>query len=161
VELPALRARLKQMRSWLRQGTPLARWRCALAAAGLFERLLEGRAAAVPDAPEQRLKERLDAPRGLTADLADLARDCGCTLDHLARRYERRYGLSPARYREQRRMAVALELLADGGLPLRQIARRVGYRQHAAFTAAFRRCCGKPPSAVRGARAGKDLPPPR
>jgi AraC family transcriptional regulator of adaptative response / methylphosphotriester-DNA alkyltransferase methyltransferase len=55
------------------------------------------------------------------------------------------------------RMARAAELLSTGSLPIREVARRVGYRQPAQFAKAFRRHIGVAPSdfrARRGARAG-------
>jgi two-component system response regulator YesN len=47
------------------------------------------------------------------------------------------------------RMRRAKELLAEGSLPVREVARRVGYRQPAQFAKAFRRRYGKPPSRFR------------
>ena len=41
------------------------------------------------------------------------------------------------------------QLLAEGSLPVRDVARRVGYRQPAQFAKAFRRRFGAPPSRFR------------
>ncbi len=56
------------------------------------------------------------------------------------------------------RMRRAAELLAGGGLTVREVANRVGYRQPAQFAKAFRRSQGVAPSGYRlngaaGARA--------
>jgi AraC-like DNA-binding protein len=57
------------------------------------------------------------------------------------------------------RMARAAELLARRSLTVREVARRVGYRQPAQFAKAFRRYQGLAPSAYRsrGVAAGGDL----
>ena len=47
------------------------------------------------------------------------------------------------------RMQRAAELLAAGGLTVREVANRVGYRQPAQFAKAFRRSQGVPPSSYR------------
>jgi len=49
------------------------------------------------------------------------------------------------------RMRNAVELLEQGALPVREVARRVGYRQPAQFAKAFRRHYGTPPSSLRPA----------
>jgi transcriptional regulator GlxA family with amidase domain len=47
------------------------------------------------------------------------------------------------------RMRRALELLRTGGMPVRQVAHTVGYRQPAQFAKTFRRHHGAPPSSFR------------
>jgi transcriptional regulator GlxA family with amidase domain len=47
------------------------------------------------------------------------------------------------------RMQRAAELLAGGGLTVREVANRVGYRQPAQFAKAFRRSQGMAPSGYR------------
>lgn len=49
------------------------------------------------------------------------------------------------------RMRNAVDLLEAGSLPVREVARRVGYRQPAQFAKAFRRHYGTPPSSLRAA----------
>jgi AraC-like DNA-binding protein len=51
------------------------------------------------------------------------------------------------------RMERAAEMLAGRGLTVREVARRVGYRQPAQFAKAFRRHHGVSPSAYRGRRS--------
>jgi AraC family transcriptional regulator, regulatory protein of adaptative response / methylphosphotriester-DNA alkyltransferase methyltransferase len=58
------------------------------------------------------------------------------------------------------RMQRAAELLMRRGMTVREVARRVGYRQPAQFAKAFRRYQGQAPSAFRsnGPGADSDLP---
>src|SRR4051795_12344307 len=55
------------------------------------------------------------------------------------------------------RMERAAALLADKGLTVREVARRVGYRQPAQFAKAFRRHLGVAPSDYRSRAAGARL----
>ena len=50
----------------------------------------------------------------------------------------------------------AADLLRTTELPVREIANRVGYRQHAQFAKAFRRLRGRVPSAYRAAARSSD-----
>jgi AraC-like DNA-binding protein len=55
-------------------------------------------------------------------------------------------GMPPMDYLVAWRMAVAKDLLRRGDLGLAQVARRVGYRSASAFSTAFSRHVGQPPS---------------
>jgi AraC-like DNA-binding protein len=148
-ELPGLRQLLRRMRDQAASPAAVERWRCDLAAGQLFARILaEREALAAEPAPEERLKVLLDDEARLAQPFAELVRRCGRSGDHLARRFAARYGLPPARYREERRMAAAQALVRGSALTVKEIAARVGYASHAAFTRAFVRACGETPSAA-------------
>ncbi|MCM6778674.1 AraC family transcriptional regulator [Nocardia sp. CDC159] len=75
-------------------------------------------------------------------------------LAHLSRttfaeRFTRRLGRSPAAYVADRRLARAADLLRSTSTPISDIAHRIGYDSEAAFTRAFRRHYGQPPSRWR------------
>lgn len=50
-----------------------------------------------------------------------------------------------------RRMSAAAELLSQPAIPVRDVARRVGYRQPPHFARAFRGCFGVSPTGFRAA----------
>jgi transcriptional regulator GlxA family with amidase domain len=58
-------------------------------------------------------------------------------------------GVSPMRYVIRCRLGRAASCLSDGGLSVAEIARRTGYDSESAFTKAFTRQFGMPPSAYR------------
>jgi AraC-like DNA-binding protein len=66
-----------------------------------------------------------------------------------AERFTRLVGVAPMEYVTRRRMQAATELLRDRGLAPSEVARRVGYGSVAAFSRAFKRTVGVPPSAAR------------
>ncbi len=118
------------------------------------------------------------APPGLLRGLGDerLARvltqvhahvDRAWSVDALARiaalsrsaffeRFTRLVGMTPGAYLLAWRMEVAKSLLREGGVPVYDIAERVGYGSASAFSVAFSRHVGEPPSrhARRTSRSG-------
>src|SRR4051812_26946756 len=71
---------------------------------------------------------------------------------HLCRVFRRVHGTTIHRYRSTLRMRRAIELAAEPGADLGQIAFDLGFSTHSHFTAAFRRAFGVPPSTMRAAR---------
>lgn len=90
--------------------------------------------------------------------LDDPAEDCtlelwgfrvGASPRNLSRLFIRETGMTFAQWRLQARLRIALSLLLDG-LPVGQVARRVGYLSVSAFVTAFRKEVGQTPGAVQG-----------
>ena len=82
-------------------------------------------------------------------DLDDVARRVATSRRQLQRAFAESASTSFRTHLGEVRMSRARELLADGSLPVRDVARRVGYRQPAQFAKAFRRRFGAPPSRFR------------
>lgn len=86
-----------------------------------------------------------------------LARHCNASASTLLRCFQRSLGMSPIDYLRQRRLEEARLLLRSGRHGVGEVAAKVGYASLAAFTVAFRRAFGAPPSSVLG--AAPTLPP--
>lgn len=87
--------------------------------------------------------------------LDDIARRVASSRRQLQRAY---HEVGDTTFREHLtavRMERAGELLAGRSLTVREVARRVGYRQPAQFAKAFRRHHGAAPSDFRAARDGR------
>ncbi len=85
--------------------------------------------------------------------VAGLAREANVSVSLLDERFRVVLGLAPIRYLSAWRMHVAGDLLHSTTLGVAAIARRVGYESEEAFSRAFKRATGQPPSAARsGAR---------
>ena len=85
--------------------------------------------------------------------VAGLARDAALSRSALAERFARLVGMPPLRYLRLWRMQIAAGLLADGVLPVAEVARRVGYASEEGFSRGFKRLAGVPPEDWRrGAR---------
>jgi AraC-like DNA-binding protein len=83
-----------------------------------------------------------------------LARQCGTSRTVLAERFTQLVGIPPMHYIAKWRMKVASEMLNHGNSNIATIAAETGYESEAAFSRAFKKMMGAPPSAWRlGARA--------
>lgn len=110
------------------------------------------------DQPEQRASSmnwvkqsvryiELHAAEGLTVEqLASLA---GVNRSYFSTAFSEQVGLSPLQYMTKVRMAKATEMLAETTATVTEIAYSLGYASPFAFTRAFARHHGKPPSDYR------------
>ena len=92
---------------------------------------------------------------GTDLSLDDIARRVASSRRQLQRAYSE---IGKTTFREHLtavRMERAAELLTTRSLTVRDVARRVGYRQPAQFAKAFRRHHGAAPSAYRAQRTGR------
>ena len=96
---------------------------------------------AARDVIARRFKENLS--------LSEIAREVESSVFHLARVFKARTGFSLHAYRNQLRLRVALEKLAEPSVDLIDIALDLGFSSHSHFTESFRRNFGRTPSAVR------------
>jgi transcriptional regulator GlxA family with amidase domain len=82
-----------------------------------------------------------------------LAREAATSRSVLAERFTHFVGQSPMQYLGRWRMALATNYLRRSSLSLARIAEEVGYETDAAFSRAFRREFGVPPSTWRRTHA--------
>jgi AraC-like DNA-binding protein len=85
-------------------------------------------------------------------DLAQVAGAAHVTPAHLVRRFRAELGITPIAYLWQRRVATGVDLLANTGLPVSEIAARTGFKSVYHFSRRVREQTGLPPTAVRRAR---------
>lgn len=85
-----------------------------------------------------------DVARGWT--VGELARRIGMSRSVFARRFAQAVGVAPVEYLLQWRMALAKDALLRRAGPLEEIAETVGYKSASAFSTAFSRRVGCPPS---------------
>jgi AraC-like DNA-binding protein len=81
--------------------------------------------------------------------VAELAKECAVSRSLLDERFRQIIGYSPIRYLTEWRMHLAADLLMTTELSVFSIARRVGYDAEEAFSRAFKRARGAPPSVWR------------
>ncbi len=75
----------------------------------------------------------------------------------LAERFAKLVGIPPMHYLAKWRMQIASELLSGSNANVASIAAKIGYESEAAFSRAFKKMIGVPPSAWRlGVRAEGD-----
>jgi len=82
-------------------------------------------------------------------NLANLAREVGVSRTILIEHFNAQLGFPPMTYLSNWRMQIAAGLLTGGSQPMARIADEVGYLSEAAFSRAFKRFTGMPPSQWR------------
>jgi len=84
---------------------------------------------------------------------ADLARQCGLSINQLARVFSREMGLSPYQYYEKQRLELAGHALAESKLPVKEIGFELGFSSPAHFSNWFTDRTGLGPRAYRTRKA--------
>jgi AraC-like DNA-binding protein len=85
--------------------------------------------------------------------LADVAAAVGYSPSYLSRTFSQSFGISFSEHLRALRLGVAESLLSRSGLPVQEIARRVGYQYPWHFTRAFTQAMGMSPREYRRAHA--------
>jgi len=98
----------------------------------------------------RRAREWIEAHLSAPLRVGQLAKHCATSESTLLRAFQREVGRTPASYARERRLDAALLLLKSGRYSVGEVATRVGYSSLAAFTEAFHRHFGEPPSLVKG-----------
>jgi AraC-like DNA-binding protein len=90
--------------------------------------------------------------------IEDLAKDVGLSRSVLAERFADLVGMPPMQYLAKWRMQIASGLLTGSNTNIAKVAAETGYGSEAAFSRAFKKMVGVPPSAWRH-RLEHDGPP--
>jgi transcriptional regulator GlxA family with amidase domain len=85
--------------------------------------------------------------------LEDVARQAGSSPFHFLRAFRKAIGVTPHQYLLRLRLREAARLLAEGSMPVTQVALEVGFQDLSNFVRTFKRAAGVPP-----ARFSKRLP---
>jgi AraC-like DNA-binding protein len=81
--------------------------------------------------------------------IEELAKNVGLSRSVLAEGFTDLVGMPPMHYLAKWRMQIASELLSGGNANVATIAAEIGYESEAAFSRAFKKMVGVPPSACR------------
>ncbi|MGC2456261.1 MAG: AraC family transcriptional regulator [Pseudolabrys sp.] len=90
--------------------------------------------------------------------IEELAKQVGLSRSVLAERFTNLVGTPPLHYLAKWRMQIALGILSGGNANVASVAAEIGYESEAAFSRAFKKMMGIPPSTWRR-RAGAGLSP--
>jgi AraC-like DNA-binding protein len=112
----------------------------------------QGLLAGLADPALARALRRLHDDVARRWTVADLARSAGMSRAVFAERFARIVGMPPMHYLLEWRLAIAKDVLRRERAPLAELAERIGYQSASAFSTAFTRQVGCPPSVF--ARSG-------
>ena len=96
-----------------------------------------------------QLKRLIDEDEAWTRSIEEMSRTCGFSVDHMRLQFEREFGLNPHAYRHRRRLQIAMQLLENTLLPLKDIAARLGFRHMSHLCMSYRKAFGVSPGATR------------
>jgi AraC-like DNA-binding protein len=102
-----------------------------------------------PDSVTGRAVRHIEANLFSGLELATIAARTFASPSTLLRHFRRDTGRSPHDYIKTRRLEEARRMIEAGGTPIGEVAMLVGYENFAAFSTAFKRHFGAPPSAFR------------
>ncbi len=100
----------------------------------------------------KQIQEYIDHHLEASLGVADLARVAGLSVGHFHRQFRQATGETPLAYLTRRRLEVAWLYLRQSGLPIKEIARAVGFGDPLYFSRVFRRRFGCPPTAAAPGR---------
>lgn len=102
---------------------------------------------AVAEAPEDyTIRKAVESHIGETVTVEELAFLCNMSRATFQRKFERIYNTSPQKYLRGKKLEMAAELLVTSAEQPSAVYFKVGYQNHASFSAAFREQFGMTPS---------------
>ncbi len=99
----------------------------------------------------RHIREHADA----ATTVAELARIAHCSPDTLSRRFPRDFGVTLKRFVSAEVIRKAARALANGKMPVKEVAARLNFGSEFYFSTVFRRFTGQTPSAYRAGAAGR------
>ncbi len=99
--------------------------------------------------PAAHLREMIREQYAAPVNIKQLCAEAGQSREHLARLFKKTYGIEPAAYLRQLRLAAAERYLLRSNLSVAEIARRTGHAGAVQFTRSFIAANGKSPRAFR------------
>lgn len=132
----------ENMRARWREGTPEGLFRARLDLGSILAEMMDLPRQPAAPSPEEQFRDAIDRDETCRLNLADLARGCGFSINHLRLRFESRFHLSPVQYRNRRRLRAAMDLISGSELSLSGISERTGFRHLSHLSAAFKKNYG-------------------
>lgn len=108
-----------------------------LSVINLFRMVLNHNTGILNQSPAAILKKLIDDDEGYQTSLSILSQRTGLSSDHVRSLFRKEYNMSPVHYRNQQRMAMAMEYIANSRMTVTDIAIKLGYTHVSHFSSAF------------------------
>ena len=144
--VPIMRDEFQAVRDSFVTPIPLLRARAEFGVLTILRSFIDAAMDAPSLSPAQELKCLMDEDVAATESLESLSRRVGYSPDHLRKKFELEFHLTPQAYRNQRRMAMVMDLVADSRLSVKEIATRTGFTHVSHLSMSFKRAFGITPS---------------
>jgi len=143
--VPGFQAELNQMLACIPLDFPRHQVRAWLGVAHFLRYIVDQQTDQLHTTPAGQLKKLIDTDESFSKTLAELSGACGYTGDHLRLLFKTQYGLGPLAYRHNKKNALAMDLIANSTLPLKQIAAATGFKNFSHFSNFFHKAFGMSP----------------
>ena len=105
--------------------------------------------------PAARLKALIDKEPGWKVPMTAMFKKIGRSPQTLRREFRKEFGVTPMRYREQKRRHIAFSYIRSTRLPLKTICERLGMKSPTHLSIYIRRVTGKTPRDLRAEAQNK------
>jgi AraC-like DNA-binding protein len=134
----------------LRLNDALGPWAVDVLANGIAIGLARGaRSRLAEPALAKRARRAIERAGYASVPLAAIARELGCSLEHLGRVFHRTYGMTPSRFAMWRRIERARRMLLTDDRSIGEIAAALDFRDSSHLSRHFRAWTGSSPSRFR------------
>lgn len=129
VTIPSLRNSFARIAALVQSSLNTDRLRADLLAANLLTFFLpEDHSLGRPRQQALQFRKKIDADERWEYSLEELCRQCNCNHDYLRREFQQQYGISPAKYRQQRRLAKIIHLFTYTNMTMKEVAYEIGMK---------------------------------
>ncbi|MHB1461899.1 MAG: helix-turn-helix domain-containing protein [Armatimonadota bacterium] len=135
-----LRMEFKRIMESVQSPFPKNQLLADLGVMNLIRTVLNHNTGILSQSPAALLKKLIDADNCYHVSLSELSRQCGLSVDHMRTLFRKEFNMSPVQYRNNRRMAMAMEYIANSRLSVSEIAGKLGYAHVSHFSAVFHTC---------------------
>ncbi|MFA6291938.1 MAG: AraC family transcriptional regulator [Victivallales bacterium] len=125
--------------------TPLNSFRVQLGVMNILRFMIDRNSDTLGFTPEEKLKRLIDEDFAFSKSINEMSRSCSLSSDHLRVLFQKRFQISPLAYRNQKRSAYMMELIANSSLSVKEISSRTGFRHASHFCMECRKHFGMTP----------------
>ena len=137
-----------RMREAFRTPSPANRMRVQTGVGNVVRYVIDQQPDIFPSAPAKLLR-LIDEDQQSKRGLEELSQQCGYSASRLRVLFVLEYGLSPQAYRNKQRMNIAMDLLRNSNLRIKEISEAVGCHHVSHFSSLFKNCHAMTPTAYQ------------
>jgi AraC-like DNA-binding protein len=150
-----LRDEMNTVYGYRGQVAPFAKFRCFLGWCKIITFIIDKHQEQQEHGVAWDFRRLLDDINFIDYSLEDLSQRCSYSLDHLSILFKKQYFVTPHRYRIQRNMTYALDLIMTTNLAVKEIAAKCGFAYLSHFSTQFKSVHGfSPREALKKFRHG-------
>ena len=150
-----LRMEFQRIMEYVQSPYPRNQMMADLGVINLVRTIMNHNTGLLNQSPAAMLRQLIDDDTSFQYDISDLSQQCNLSVDHIRSLFRKEYNMSPVRYRNHRRMALAMEYIANSRLTVSEVSSKLGYAHISHFSTVFHECFSiSPTQAIKKFRHG-------